>query len=155
MASPLVIHALEEHGGAKPQMLALVDKLEPSALYRAARESVKIAKMPPGPTSMNCCQEWGAPRMPVVSVMGEGGDGEEQGTLIPDQSGVHNPRVEWTLNIMEKVREGKLKRVKLTDPWGEGARVSGPETRACHKNRSKVTALGARLSQPGREPDWN
>ena len=86
VASPLVIHALEDHGGQKPEMLAVVDKLEPSALYRAARESVKISKLPQGPTNMNHCQEWGAPRVPVVSVMGrgdepEGGDDGEAGVV--------------------------------------------------------------------------
>ena len=125
VASPLVIHALEEHGGQKPEMLAIVDKLEPSALYRAAHESVKISKLPQGPTKMNRCQEWGAPRVPVVSVMGggdepEGGDDGEAGVVrrsLCARSGDNNPRMEWTAEMMEKVKEGSIKRIKLVTAW--------------------------------------
>ena len=128
VASPLVIHALEEHGGQKPDMLAIVDKLEPSALYRAARESVKIAKLPEGPTNMNRCQEWGAPRVPVVSVMGGGDDPDLDGDREDGETGVrrrsayakpgaNNPRLEWTAEMMLKVKEGSIKRVKLVSAW--------------------------------------
>ena len=61
VSSPLVIHSIEEHGGEHPNILSLIQTVEPSALYRAARESVMIAKQTQGPTNLNRCTEWGAP----------------------------------------------------------------------------------------------
>ena len=124
-SSPMVVHAIEEHGGLKSQLHAVIDKIEPSALYRAAHESVKIAKMQPGPTNLNRCQEWGAPRVPVVAVMG-GGD---QGAGV---SGQHNQSRAWSDETMEKIRGGHLKRVKLVDPWASKHGVE-EENEPCKK----------------------
>ena len=69
-SSPLVVHALEEHGGMRPKFLAVVRNTEPRALYRIVRESVMIGGQPFGPQNMNRCQEWGVPRVPVLSSLG-------------------------------------------------------------------------------------
>ena len=88
VTSPLVNHAISEHGGRRPEVTFLLDKVECRPLYRIVRESVLIANMPAGPESMNRCMEWGAPRVPVITV--QGGDPSTQKT------GEHNPRKEWS-----------------------------------------------------------
>ena len=63
--SPLVMHAVTEHGGQKPRVLSVINKIEPKPLQRAARESILIASLPPGPENLNRCQEWGSHRVVI------------------------------------------------------------------------------------------
>ena len=109
--SPLVEHSIMEHGGKKPEIAYLIDDIEGRALYRAVKEAVKIANMGDGPLSMNRCGEWGAPRVPILTVLG--GDPEERQMLIP---GAHNPRQEWSTMTMEKIQSGSMKRIVYWDP---------------------------------------
>ena len=95
--SPLVEHSIVEHGGRKPEVIFLIDTIEPRALYRAVIESVKIANMIDGPTKMNRCNEWGAPRVPVITV--SGGDEDRDNILT---TGSHNERKEWTAGSLRK-----------------------------------------------------
>ena len=71
----MVIHCVELHGGKKPRFLATITRVEPSALYYACREAVMIANQPPVPRNLNCCMEWGSPRVPVL--VPKGGDEKE------------------------------------------------------------------------------
>ena len=54
-------------------------------MYRAIRESVQISGVEDGPNKLNRCNEWGAPRVPVL--IARGGD-DPQG---PQQKTVSNP----------------------------------------------------------------
>ena len=130
VSSPLVIHSIEEHGGELPGIHYVIQALEPSALYRAARESTMIAKQVPGPTNLNRCMEWGAPRVPVMSVTG--GDAARS-----VQSGLNNPNIEWTRTTMEKVESGSLKRVAL---WtrDQDQKVQCPTMSAPSSKRQKI-----------------
>ena len=40
VTNPMVLHSVEYHGGVKASFLAVVTRVEPSALYRACREAV-------------------------------------------------------------------------------------------------------------------
>ena len=106
VSSPLVLHCIEEHGGITPRFIHTITQIEPKPLYRAVRESVQIGGQPFGPNNLNRCQEWGAPRVPILSVAG----GDEVWGPVP---GKENPRPTWTAETMEMVRSGTLKRVRL------------------------------------------
>ena len=103
----MVLHSVEQHGGSKPSFLAVISRLEPSALYRACRESVQIANLPSGLRNMNRCMEWGRPRVPIL--VATGGDENEGESGEPGR----NPRPEWSAMTMEKIREKGLKRIKF------------------------------------------
>ena len=75
--SLLVMHALEEHGGKKPQFLAVVRLQEPRPLYRAIQESMLIAGQP-----------WGPDNLPVL-----GFRGRDKGARRT-APGMDNPRLE-------------------------------------------------------------
>ena len=107
-SSPLVQHSNLEHRGCKPQVIYLIDKIEPKALYRAIKEAVKILNMPEGPMCMNMCSEWGVPRVPILTVLG--GD-----QLHREAPGVHNPHLNWSREMMEKIEEGSNKRIEYWD----------------------------------------
>ena len=107
--SPLVTHSIMEHGGTKPEVIYLIDKIEPRPLYRIVRESVKIANMPTGPERMNRCNEWGAPRVPVLTV--QGGDNNNG-----FKTGEFNPRMDWTTSMNKRIEEGNLKRIRYWIP---------------------------------------
>ena len=108
--SPLVIHSIEEHGGERPQVLYVTRSIQPKALYRAVVESVMIAGQPAGPRNLNRCQEWGAPRVPILGVSGGGGLGNDN---IPQAA--QNPYPDWSMRQMEAIRTQGVKRVKLWD----------------------------------------
>ena len=123
-SSPLVIHALEEHGGLKPKFLYVINNIEGRALYRVVRESVMIGGLPHGPQNMNRCQEWGIPRIPVLSTMG--GDpepGTGPGTGYSAQQQPSKASTEWSIKILNDIKESGLKRVKLRMPEPEVAQV--------------------------------
>ena len=105
--SPLVLHVVEEHGGIRPQYIFTVSNLEAMPLYRAVRESVETSSQPQGPGNMNRCQEWGTPLVPIVSVTG----GDNPGV----KTGQDNNHPEWSRRVLGEIREGGLKRVRLTD----------------------------------------
>ena len=102
-SSPMVQHSVEVHGGKKPHYLSLIHTVESRPLYRAVRESVQIGQQPRGPCNINRCNEWGTPRIPILSVVG--GDVEGQGSVT-------NPRPTWSEETMANIREGKVKRVR-------------------------------------------
>ena len=102
---PLVVHSIKQHGGLRPAFLAVITRVEPNALYRACRESVQIANQPTGPRNMNRCQEWGKPRVPIL--VATGGDGMEE-----SKEPWPNPRPEWSTAVLERLKEGRLKRIK-------------------------------------------
>ena len=106
VANPLVLHSIECHGGSRPHYLALVNAVESHPLYRAVREAVQIAQMPRGPQSLNKCQEWGAPRVPVLQVVG--GDVDTPGPAP-------NPRPDWSRQTLDMVSNGQIKRIKYWD----------------------------------------
>ena len=54
---------------------------------------------------MNKCNEWGAPRVPVLAVHG--------GDNTTTRPGEFNPRSEWTKTITTKIESGTLKRIKV------------------------------------------
>ena len=108
VSNPMVVHSVEHHGGKKPDFLAVVSRVEPSALYRACREAVQIANQPAGLRNINRCMEWGSPRVPVlVAEGGDPGDGGEDG-VIPA-----NPRPDWSKDMLMMIKEGTIKRVRL------------------------------------------
>ena len=108
VSAPMVQHAVEVHGGRPPNYISLIVALETSPLYRAVWESIQIASIPLGIGNINCCSEWGAPRIPAIHV--EGGDDWTQGTEIP------NPRPAWSKETMTRIKDGQVKRVKY---WRE------------------------------------
>ena len=114
--NPMVIHSVEMHGGKKPLYLSLINAIEPKPVYRAVRESVQISGMPEGPTTLNRCQEWGAPRVPILQVTG-GGD-EDNTTLanLPEK------RKEWSRDMLEKINTGACKRIVY---WDHSGVISG------------------------------
>ena len=118
-ASPLVIHTVEEHGGVRPRFLYTVGSVEPRPLYRAVRESMEIGSLPPGPENLNRCQEWGTPRVPILSVTG--GDEHNNSYMV---SGEMNDRMEWTHKTMESVRAGTMKIVRLLSSCPEVEHVA-------------------------------
>ena len=87
-----------------PKFVLTISSIEPRPLYRAVRESVKISTQSPGPG--NRCQEWGAPRVPILAVSG----GDQPWGGLP---GKDNPHPSWTEDTMSKVKSGALKRVRL------------------------------------------
>ena len=105
VANPMVLHSVEVHGGLRPNYLAMIDTIEDRPLYRAVRESVQISGVAPGPTRLNRCQDWGAPRVPILSARG----GDE--TLAPLAPGT-NPRPDWTQKVMVQIELGTCKRIK-------------------------------------------
>ena len=126
----MVAHAVEEHGGMVPSMLAVIDRIEPSPLYRAARESVVIARLGSGPSNLNRCQEWGAPRVPVITV--RGGEADEDGSKELT-SGAMNDRKEWTKETLARIETGGMKRVKLE--LDESSHIGPLNCRATKKRR--------------------
>ena len=107
VTAPMVQHSLEAHGGTKPHYLGLINQVENRPLYRVVRESVQISMMAPGIPNINRCQEWGAPRVPVLSAVG--GDSEEN-----KQQNL-NPRPLWSRDQLEKIKNGQIKRIKYWD----------------------------------------
>ena len=114
-ASPLVAHAVEAHGGRTPTYLFTIGTVEPRPLHRAVRESVEIAMLPQGIENMNRCQEWGAPRVPILTASG----GDKPARNIP--AGL-NDRPGWTKTTMDDIKEGRLKRVRLIPMIAEPAK---------------------------------
>ena len=117
-ASPLVAHAVEVHGGRTPSFLFTIGTIEPRPPHRAVRESVEIAALPNGIENMNRCQEWGVPRVPILTV--SGGDPPQP---LNAADGL-NERPDWSKETMEGIREGRVKRVRLipmTDNPDSGA----------------------------------
>ena len=102
------LHCIEEHGGERAPFIFTIGTIESRPLYRVVRESVEIGAQPMGPENMNRCQEWGAPRVPILSVLG--GDGGR-----PVHPGVHNKDPEWTKLTLESINVGGIKRVQLQD----------------------------------------
>ena len=94
--NPMLLHSISVHGGKRPNYLSLIDTIEPRPLYRAIRESVQISSVDPGPLRLNRCQEWEAPRIPILTATG--GDGPPQRTR-PDV----NLRPEWTLRVQQQI----------------------------------------------------
>ena len=115
--NPMVIHSVEMHGGKKPLYLSLINAIEPKPVYRAVRESVQISGMPEGPTTLNRCQEWGAPRVPILQVTG-GGDDPSNTTL----ANLPNERREWSRDMLDKINNGACKRIIY---WDHSGVVSG------------------------------
>ena len=107
MTNPVVIHTIEEHGGVRPQMTALIDQVEPRPLYCAVREAVRITQLPNDSRNRNQCQEWGQPRVPVLFASG----GDVLGLAV--REGNDNPMREWT-DVAEIV-EGSRKRVRYCE----------------------------------------
>ena len=62
-----------------------------------------------GDMKINRCQEWGASRVPIITI--QGGDREDGAGELT--SGTMNARKEWTKDMMTKIEAGSLKRVKL------------------------------------------
>ena len=65
---PLVHHTLEVHCGIRPRFVATIGSLEATPLYSVVRESVNISCLPAGQGNLNRCQEWGCPRIPIITV---------------------------------------------------------------------------------------
>ena len=112
VTNPLVIHSIKEHGGVRPVMAATIDQVEARPLYRAVREAVRISQLPDDSRNLNRCQEWGQPRVPVLSVTG----GDVAKGQDPDcREGVHNPRKTWSENTLAEIERGGKKRVRYWD----------------------------------------
>ena len=95
----------------------MITDVEQRALYRIVRESVMIGGLPHGPQNMNRCQEWGMPRIPVISSMG--GDPDADVVTPTTTIGANNPRKEWTTKVLNEVRDSGLKRIRLWLPGEE------------------------------------
>ena len=98
------MHTLEIHGGETPQMLALLDKVEPRPMYRIIREAVMIEQMEDSMYNMNRCQEmtglWGAqPKLTRVVMQG--------GRQSPELLAPENPNPMWTAEVKRKIHQGK------------------------------------------------
>ena len=113
-ANPMVQHCIEVHGGKKPHYLSLVHTIESRPLYRAVRESVQIGQQPRDSRNINRCNEWGTPRVPILSVVG----GDEGGR----ETKLTNPRPAWSDETMAGIRDGKIKRVRY---WVEEEKTPG------------------------------
>ena len=88
LTSPLVMHVVDVHGGVKPNFLAVVDSIEPRALYRVVEEALLIAQQPEGPRNMNRSQEWGMGAEIIPQLLVTGG-GQRRGQR---QLGRHEPK---------------------------------------------------------------
>ena len=121
VTAPMVQHSLEAHGGTRPQYLGLIHQIEPKALYRVVHESVLISMMAPGITNINRCQEWGAPRVPVLSAAG--GDPEDVTAISM------NPRLLWSRTRLDKIKNKQLKQIQYWDePEDDDVNDSGVKT---------------------------
>ena len=116
-SSPVVIHAIQVHGGVRPRILSMIKSIEPRPLYRAIRESVAIAMQPWGDGNMNRCQEWGAPRVPILAVRGAGDP--EDGPGGGGAGIVHNKNPSWSRKMLDEIEVGSRKRVKLRNNVNE------------------------------------
>ena len=112
VSAPMVQHSIEAHGGTRPDYLGLIHLIEPKPLYHAVRESVLIGMMPSGLPNINRCNEWGAPRVPVL--VATGGDDEDDGKPLV------NPRPSWSKDLMIQIKRGNVKRIKY---WDEETRA--------------------------------
>ena len=108
VTSPMVVHSIEMHGGRRPNYLAMISQIEARPLYRAARESIQISEMPENPAKLNRCQEWGAPRVPILTAVGGDGDPHDHFTK-------GNPRPEWTQRTLKLISTGACKRIRYWD----------------------------------------
>ena len=134
-ASPLVVHAVQVHGGVRPKILSIIKNVEPRPLYRVVRESVSISMQPWGDGNMNRCQEWGAPRVPILTVRGAGDP--EDGPGGGGGGVVHNKNPVWSRMILDEIEIGSRKRVRLRDNENdedpENAEEFDPEARGKEK----------------------
>ena len=148
--SPMVEHVIRHHGGKKPQVCYTIDKVEPKALQRAVRESVRIANMGDGITSMNRCSEWGAPRVPVITATG--GDGDESGPRRTEP--LSREREDWTRDMVEKLNAGSLKRVVYWDRGGDEVQPGRVEYTGVEEGPDARERKRARRSDPEPETEW-
>ena len=117
-SNPLVYHCIEQHGGQKSEFIAVITKVEASALYRVCRKAVQISNMPGDSRNMNRCMEWGAPRVPVLAARGgDHGPGEGE-----NREPGPNPRPDWSNNTLPMIKEGKLKRIRF---WEQQEKDTG------------------------------
>ena len=136
VASPLVMHTLEEHGGTRPHFIAVINSIDPKPLYRVVRESVAISNMPQGLENLNRCQEWGYPKVPVLTLQGEL---EKK----PQRISSNNPEPEWTSRTLRSIEEGGVKRVTLWD--------NGEEREAKPQVAGKAGKEGTQAQPQGRK----
>ena len=109
VSCPMVHHSIEAHEGKRPHYTSIITNIEPSPLYIAVREACQIASNKPGLGNINRCQEWGQPQVPVLWVQGgdpDPGDGAQAG------GEPCNPRPEWTASVLDRLKQGTLKRIK-------------------------------------------
>ena len=107
-SSAMVWHAVQAHGGQRPRVLASLTKIEHRPMYRAIREAVAISNMGSSGANLNRCGEWGTKRLPTLHVTG--GD---------EDIATNNPNPEWSRNMLERIREGGVKRVRLVSQGEE------------------------------------
>ena len=148
VSSPLVLHSIEQHGGRRPNYLSLISHIEDKPLYRAIRESVRISSMAEGPGKLNRCNEWGAPRVPVLTARGGDGELHNQQKIT-----VSNPRPAWTKAITEGIERGTCKRIRYwtgqdndVEDLATSQDPQGPTTTKV-PSRKRLRMLG-----PGEEP---
>ena len=77
--------------------------------YRAVREAVKIASLPNDSRNMNRCQEWGQPRIPILTASG----GDVMGSSA--QEGADNLMTDWTERMLTEIADGSRKRVRYQE----------------------------------------
>ena len=104
VSNSMVMHSLEVHGGKRPNFLSLINRIKPRPLYRAVCEAIQIAKMPAGPENINHCQEWGTPRVPILTVTG--GD-------MPITVPGHNPRQDWTQRMLDQINKRNMQAYQI------------------------------------------
>ena len=149
-SSPLTMHAVEEHGGRVPRYIFTIGTIEPRPLYRAIRESVEIGQLPSGHENLNRCQEWGAPRVPILSVAG--GD-PGAGAAAAIRPGLLNDRPEWTSNTLEDIRLTGVKRVQLVHDQGEDSHRGMDHGPAAEKRAKRQRRKEPSRSQTAPPPD--
>ena len=143
VASPLVMHTVEVHGGVVPRFLAVLDQVEDRAMYRLIRESIRIQDQDPeSKYNLNRCQEWGSSSvLPEVQVTG---GSRWSMDVVPEE----NPRPDWTREMKRKIDQGVLKRVELVHMDTDPVQPEKKKKRLRRDSTSSVVSLGQSDSGP-------
>ena len=144
LSSPLVMHAVDVHGGARPNFLAVVDRVESRALHRVVREALEVSAQPDSPSNINRCMEWGVGASLLLQLGVSGGEQPQD----VEGLGPSNPCPQWAEEI-RRAKERGLKRIQyITEEPGElqqgddNNQETGKETRlGCEPARKRARKI--------------
>ena len=98
----------ELHGGRRPRMHYVIKSIVIPCTELS--RSAAISNQPGTLGNMNRCQEWGAPRVPILTVRG----GDQDPTSVATwKTGDRNPCPIWSEQQLQEIDQGSRKRVRL------------------------------------------